>query len=183
MSSSFPAQPVGRDRRLIGFAVAWAVFCLAADYLTGPGVEFGSLYAIPVVVAAWYAHLGLALSFALVLPIAEFFLDMSWGSFGVDPGDELFRSFVRVVALVTVALLVDRFSRTRSGAVAERRVELPPDVQCCEVCGNVQDAGGNWWTLDPRLHLTEPARRAGVRCPTCAAAAPPSETPSAASRT
>lgn len=156
-----------RDWRLIGFSVAWAVFCLAADYATGPGVQFGSLYAIPVVVAAWESQRILALAIALVLPAAEFFLDRMWGSF-VDTGDELFTTFVRVVALVVLALLVERFSRTR--VRQERRLVLPADrIVRCDGCGRVQDAEGAWWYVDERLgaHLAGPVT--SVRCPECAA--------------
>jgi hypothetical protein len=158
-----------RDRRLVAFSIAWAIFCLAADYATGPGVQFGSLYAIPVVVAAWESQRVLSIVIALGLPAVEFFLDRMWGSFS-DTGDELFTTFVRVVALVVLALLVDRFSRTRLRV--EHRIALPPDhIVRCDACGRVQDAEGAWWSLDERLGAHLAGAVTPVRCPECAARA------------
>lgn len=155
-----------RDWRLIGFSVLWAVFCLAADYATGPGVQFGSLYAIPVVVAAWESQLALALGISFVLPAAEFLLDRMWGSFS-DPGEEMFTTFVRVIALVVLALLADRFSRARTRA--EHRLALPTDhVARCERCGRVQDAEGAWWTVDERLLAQLPTPVTSAVCRECA---------------
>ncbi len=155
-----------RDWRLIAFSIVWAVFCLAADYATGPGVQFGSLYSIPVFVAAWEANLGLALTIALFLPAAEYVLDRMWGSFA-DSGEELFTSFVRIVALTSVALLVHRFSRMRTRV--ERRVALPERIARCEHCGRVQDVDGNWWRLDDRM-TSSLGDVVETRCPECATA-------------
>ncbi len=155
-----------RDWRLIAFSIVWAVFCLAADYATGPGVQFGSLYSIPVVVAAWEANLGLALTIALCLPAAEYVLDVMWGSYA-NSGEELFTSFVRVVALTSVALLVHRFSRVRTRV--ERRLVLPERVVRCERCGRIEDVEGNWWRVDDRITKSL-GNVADTRCPECAVA-------------
>ena len=155
-----------RDWRLIGFSLVWALFCLAADYATGPGVQFGSLYAIPVVVAAWESQLPLALGISLVLPAAEFLLDRMWGSCS-DTGEELFTTFVRVIALVVLALLADRYAKAR--ARADHRLTLPTDhTTRCERCGRVQDVEGAWWTVDERLTAQLPTPVTTSPCPDCA---------------
>ena len=148
----------------VGLTVALA----ALDYLSGPYVQLGLLYLLPLGLAAWYGSLHWALAVAVVLPAVR----LSYFAFDLwePPGtfaDVAVNATVRAAVLALVAVLIRRARQAREleREVAVLRGLLP----ICTYCKRVQDPEGRWHSVEQYVSARAEVAFTHRVCPLCTA--------------
>jgi len=140
---------------------------MGLEYLAGPHVQLGVLYLAPLALAAWYGRLRVALAIALLVPAVR----LSHFVFGVwDPPGRLahavVNAIVRVAALATIAVLVNRTRRAR--ALERELSTLRGLLPICMYCKRIEDTEGQWNTVEQYVAARSEAAFTHRVCPLCA---------------
>jgi K+-sensing histidine kinase KdpD len=159
--------PLGRVHSLWwGVVVALMIW---VDYVAGPVAQFPLLYAIPVILAAWYSGRWPALAMALTLPLAHIvFLLTVW-----SPQDELAFSIAQTIFRASVVVLIAAwFAR-----LAEHERDIDRYVQrlegllsICSFCKGIRNNAGDWEPLEKFISTRSEAQFSHGMCPTCSRA-------------
>ena len=135
------------------------------DYMTGPSAMFPVIYAVPVILAAWYSGRGPALALALVVPLMRLIVLM------MQTSSEDFMSLAMATLLrgVVVAFLALWFAR-----LAELERDLHHQVKVlegllpiCSFCKSIRTERGDWEPLEAFISGRSAAEFSHGVCPTC----------------
>lgn len=143
-----------------------SVILVYADYLTGPFIKFPVAFLIPVALASWYHGRLWGVSLAVVLPLlrfwyAGFLWEVPW-----TMSEGSINGLIRIVILLSFALLIDRVSRQTR--------ELKKEVQMleglfpiCSFCKKIRDEDGRWEQIETYISERSPADFSHGVCPDC----------------
>lgn len=146
--------------------IAVGVAILLADRFVAPALHFPVIYAIPVVLAAWYSGTWPALMLALAVPLVRIAF-MAWpanaaGDSSTDAIATAFRGAVVLFLGLWFARLAE-FERT-----LDRRVNiLEGMLPICAFCKNIQNEGGEWERLEVFISKRSEAEFSHGLCPSC----------------
>ena len=148
--------------------VGVAVLIIWSDWLGGIDY-FPLLYAVPVVLAAWYSGSGPAMALAVLVPVARL-------AFLVEVGDatESFWSAglmtaARGVVVFFIGLWFARLSQVEQAL--DRRVRvLEGLLPICSFCKNIRNESGEWERIETFISRRSEVEFSHGFCPSCGAA-------------
>ncbi|MFZ4599819.1 MAG: hypothetical protein ACOYNN_14340 [Terrimicrobiaceae bacterium] len=145
-----------------------AVIFIAADFLSGPYIQFPVLFVLPVALAAWFGGFRNGAALAVGQPflnLAIAFLTAT-GIPGMPPILMAANAGIRASVLVLLAYFVSRTSRQRREL--ERRVGLlRSEIPTCITCGKAEDEQKQWIPLSLYIARHTGAHFSNAICPVC----------------
>ena len=142
--------------------VAFSLAVLAADYVTGPFVQFVILFTIPVTLATLLHGPRIGLLVAAGLPLVRLVFFFQWNE-RVAWGIEVFDVAVDIVVLAGLAVLVHRIDRQR------RRIQvLEGMLPICSYCKRIREQGGAWRQVESYIAEHSAAQFSHTFCEECA---------------
>lgn len=138
----------------------------AVDYLAGPDSQFPVVYALPVVLAAWYSGRTPAIALVGAMTAAHVVLHQaSW----VQAGELSLQVTAALIRGGVVILIALWFAR-----LAEHERELQRHVQrlegllpICSFCKSIRNKSGAWEPLEEFVSTRSEARFSHGFCPPC----------------
>jgi len=136
------------------------------DYFLSPTVHFPVIYAVPVILAAWYSGKWPALALAVAVPLVRLaFLVMP-----LDASEDLatvaFATAFRGVVIVFLALWFARLAEFEREL--DRRVNvLEGLLPICAFCKNIRNESGEWERLEGYISRRSEAEFSHGVCPSC----------------
>lgn len=158
-----------RIRALLATPVLWILLSIGAgviQYVSGPDVNSGVLYLVPIALAAWYGPLAVAVISAVLLSMTQYAF-VATGLWAEPPAHEptLVNALLRAGALLLVSLLIHR---ARQAQELEREVTaLRGMLPICLYCKHIQDADGQWHTVEQYIGAHTDAAFTHLVCPVC----------------
>jgi hypothetical protein len=134
---------------------------LFADYFSGPDIALTYLFFVPVILATRYNGGFYGLCFAILLPMFRLAFYFVW----VDPlsfRDSVLNTVIRIVVLVSAALLIDRVTR-QAQEIRVLRGVLP----VCSFCMKIRDSKERWLSLETYIADHSEAKMSHTVCPDC----------------
>ena len=149
--------------------IALGAVVLWVDDFTGLNSSFPVVYAVPVILAAWYSGKGTAIALAVAVPICRM-LAFVWAhgsedglvSFGLATG---LRGVVVLVVGLWFARLAD-YERDLNRHVKVLEGMLP----ICSFCKSIRNENGRWEHLESFISRRSQAEFSHGVCPSCGAA-------------
>ncbi len=144
----------------IGAAVIWL------DYGAGPSARFPVLYAIPVILAAWYSGWRPAFALATAVPFAH----IGWLMFVWTPSGDLGRSVAATGFRGAVVLLIGLWFARLSAHEREiqRYVQrLEGLLAICSFCKGIRNKVGEWEPRETFISTRSRAEFTHGMCPRC----------------
>jgi hypothetical protein len=145
----------------------WAVgvVLIAVDYVVGPDTQFPVIYAVPVILAAWYSGRGTAFTLAIVLPlvhtlfVAGLWRPDHWATIVATTA-------IRASAVMLVGLWFARLA-AHERAVSRHVESLEGLLPICMFCKSIKNDGGEWEPLEPYLSKRSDTQFSHCFCPEC----------------
>ncbi len=151
-----------RSPLLLPSVFAFASLVAAADWATGPLVQFPILYVFPVMVAAWLGFPRLAIGIAIVLPILRAIVEQELWQ-GPPP-----LRFTVLNATTYAGVLLALAGLTATVAATLRRVAaLEGMLPLCRVCKRIRTEGNRWEALDVYIARQAHTSFSSGTCPDC----------------
>lgn len=154
-----------RSLRSLPVAALIALAVLAADYLTGPFIQFPILFIAPVALAAWFHGRHWGLAFAVLLPGAHMAISLThrvpWSLLDVE-----INTAIRVVVFGLFAHLMDQAAQRRR--LAEEVQVLRGLLPICSFCKRIRNAEGKWEVLEQYIADRSEAEFTHGICAPCA---------------
>jgi hypothetical protein len=156
--------PVGRLPPL--WWVLIAAFLLAVDIVTGPKTQFPVVYAIPVILAAWYSGRWPGLALAIGIPSIHLVLLLAlWN----DAGSTATLLATTAIRMAVVSALAFWFARLSEHERAlDRHVHtLEGLLPLCSFCKSIRNESGEWTRLETFIAERSDAQFSHAFCPAC----------------
>lgn len=153
-------------RRFPVWIVVVACLVLLADYFTGPAINFPILYLVPVMLAASYSGLRLALFLAVLMPLSRIYFVTRWGV----PYLEMYlgaNTITRIVILVLLAVLTERVAR-QMRLLAREVQQLTGLLPICAFCKKIRTGDNEWVQIERYITDHSQAEFSHGYCPECA---------------
>jgi K+-sensing histidine kinase KdpD len=142
-----------------------ACVVLLADYFSGPALHFPILYLVPIMLAAWYSGLPLALFLALLMPCSRLYFVTIWN----EPQSETYlaaNTVVRIGVMVLLAVLTERVARQTR--LLSRKVEqLTGLLPICAFCKKIRSGNDEWVQIERYISDHSQAEFSHGYCPEC----------------
>ena len=143
-----------------------AVVVLAADFASGPFVQFPLLFLIPIAFASWFSGwawgVGLAVFLSLMRSLFVPLWDAPWTA-----ANTIVNTAIRIATFCLFALLIDRASRQTKALRREVRT-LRSLLPICGFCKRIRTDGHNWVQIETYVSDRSEARFSHGVCPECA---------------
>jgi hypothetical protein len=150
-----------------GWWIALGALLVWLDHANGPHTAFPLLYAVPVVLAAWYSGKFVGVGLGIAVPLARI-LTLVWSQPHADLYSSilaaLFRGSVVVVFALWFARLAD-FERELSRQVKV----LEGLLAICSFCKSIRNERGDWEHLESFISRRSEAEFSHGVCPSCGA--------------
>lgn len=147
-------------------SVLLAVVVLAADFASGPSIQFPLLFLIPIAFASWFSGwfwgVGLAVFLSLMRALFVPLWDAPW-----TLGHTVVNTAIRIATFCMFALLIDRTSRQTKALKREVRT-LRGLLPICGFCKRIRTDGDNWAQIEAYVSDRSEARFSHGICPKCA---------------
>jgi hypothetical protein len=145
---------------VLGAVLLWA------DRLTGAAAQFPVLYALPVILAAWFSGRWPALSLAIAVPLVRIATLVMPQSRPDDIAELVLLTMFRGVVVVFLAVWFARL------AALERDLELKVKVlegllPICSFCKSIRNEAGEWEHLETFISRRSDAEFSHSLCPSC----------------
>jgi K+-sensing histidine kinase KdpD len=151
------------------FAPFWcaglALLVLLVDYFTGPAFLFPILYLMPVMLAAWYSSLSLALVLAVLMPLIRVFFEFLWDIHYLEL-HVVINTVNRIIILVLLAVLTERVAR-QMRQLAREVEQLTGLLPICAFCKKIRTKGGEWVQIERYISDRSSAEFSHGYCPEC----------------
>jgi hypothetical protein len=156
--------PSGRIQPLWWVALGAAMLWI--DYLTSEATSFPVVYAVPVILAAWYSGMWPAVALAIAVPVFRLmFLVMPHSSAGQMAGVAA-ATALRGIFIIFLALWFARLAEFERSL--ERRVKvLEGLLPICAFCKNIRNNNGEWERMEAYISRRSEAEFSHGICPTC----------------
>jgi hypothetical protein len=139
-------------------AIAFSLLVVAADYLSGPTLQFPFLYIVPVSLAAWGAPKPFAYLLAVLLPATRILLNHLWGV-PLVAYDLVINFAIRASMLGGLVYLLSILHNLRL---------LRGLLHICSYCRRIETAEGDWMTTEQFIIRHSEAMFSHGVCPECA---------------
>ena len=155
---------VGGDLRLLLSAML-AEVVLAADFATGPFVQFPLLFLIPIAYAAWRSGWIWGMGLAVFLSLMRALFVPLWGV-PWTMSDTVVNTTIRIATFCLFALLIDRASQQTKELRREVRT-LRGLLSICSFCKRIRIDGDKWEQIETYVSERSEARFSHGVCPEC----------------
>lgn len=159
-------KPVSKTR-------CWAMVCwvisaaaiMAADYFSGPWIQFPIMYGIPVGLAAWFNGRWWAMPIAVLMPMGRIWFSTLWAS-PATSAEIAINTVIRILVFVSLAYLVDKVATQKR--VLEKEIQtLHGILPICGFCKRIRDPAGEWQILEKYISQRSEAQFSHGICPEC----------------
>lgn len=158
-------QPALRGLWKPASSLAFASVVLAADYLSGPVIQFQMLFVAPVSLAAWLNGRWWALALTIALSLARLYLVAVFDPAPWTLIESVANAAISLTVLGAFAFLVDRVRHTM---ILDREVELLRGLlPICNVCKKIRDQQEAWQPLEQYIAARSAAEFTQSICPSC----------------
>lgn len=152
------------------FPLYWigiSVILLAADYFSGPFIQFPITFLIPVALASWYSGVRWGVALGILLPICRLFFNIMlwtvpWG--WIEAG---FNCLIRIFVFVIFAVLIDHVAKERRKLTREVQM-LSGLLPICSNCKKIRDESNQWQPIEHYITERSAASFTHGMCPDCA---------------
>jgi len=156
--------PVGRLHPLWWVAIGAGL--IAVDYVAGAEQQFPALYAVPVILAAWYSGRRSALALAVAVPLAHIVFHMTFWTAPDALPERIAATVFRGVVISLVALWFVRLAEHEREL--HRHVErLEGLLPICAFCKSIRNKQGDWESLEAFISGRSEAQFSHGLCPPC----------------
>jgi hypothetical protein len=150
-----------------GWWIALGALLVWVDHATGPHATFPVLYAVPVILAAWYSGKRAAIGLGIAVPLVRMLALVS-----SQPHAEVYPSMLATLFRGSVVLLLALwFAR-----LADYERELSRQVRVlegllaiCSFCKSIRNERGDWEHLESFISRRSEAEFSHGVCPSCGA--------------
>jgi hypothetical protein len=156
-------ETIGNRRYLLpAYWIGLSILILAADYLTGPYVQFPILYVLPVLLASWYSGFSWGLGLSLSLSLFRFCYATLFWSESISPLQVAINSIIRICVLSLLAFLAEHAAkRTREIKVLKGLLPI-----CC-FCKKIRNPDDTWVPLEKYIMEHSNSEFTHSYCPEC----------------
>jgi hypothetical protein len=147
--------------------IALGAVMLWVDYLTWRDGHFPVVYAVPVILAAWYSGMWPAVGLAIAVPVFRLLVLVVPVLPAEDIGSLLLATALRGIVIVFLALWFARLAEFER-ALQTRVKVLEGLLPICSFCKNIRNEGGQWERLEKFISRRSEAEFSHGICPTCA---------------
>jgi hypothetical protein len=147
------------------WCIGLALLVLLVDYFTGPALLFPILYILPVMLAAWYSGLPLALFLAVFMPLVRVYFDFLWEIPYLEQ-HVVINTVNSLIILVLLALLTERVAR-QMRHLAREVEQLTGLLPICAFCKKIRTSGGEWVQVERYISERSTAEFSHGYCPEC----------------
>jgi hypothetical protein len=155
------------DRKVPAWtALVICVVIVVVDVLTPTQIVLGSFFVVPVLIAAWFNSLALALAISIGLPLVRFFIAIQMDPASV-PALSAVNAIDRMVLLTVVSLITSKLA----GSVRHLKIEvkvLEGLIPICSNCKKIRDKDGVWQPMEEYIGERSKAEFTHGICPDCA---------------
>ena len=144
---------------------ACAAIIAAADFFTGPFIQFPIFFTIPVMFMAWINGKRWAVTLALTLCIARFIFNFYWTvpwTIWVVTMNAIIRMVVLTFLAIVTAYLGEQTRRFRV-----RIQTLEGILPICAWCKDIRDEDGQWQQMETYVSKHSQAQFSHGVCPKC----------------
>ena len=146
------------------FWLSLSVIVVAADYITGPAMQFPILYIIPIALASWFNGRRWGLVLACGLPIFRivflFLWTTPWGLL-----ETIVNAGIRIIVFSLLVFLIDHEVQ-RQALLKEVKV-LKGLLPICSFCKKIRTQDKNWVPLENYIAEHSEAEFSHGFCPDC----------------
>lgn len=155
--------PPGRINALWWLALGGAM--LAIDHVGSPGAQYPVVYAVPVVLAAWYSGRWPSLALAISVPLLRLLFLVAPNSAPINVTLLLLTLF-RGVVIAFLGLWFARLADLERDL--DRRVKvLEGMLSICAFCKKIKNERGEWEQLEGFISRSSEAEFSHGLCPSC----------------
>jgi hypothetical protein len=147
------------------WCIGLVLLVLLVDYFTGPALLFPILYIVPVMFAAWYSGLPLALFLAVFMPLVRVYFDFLWEIPYLEQ-HVVINTVNSLIILVLLALLTERVAR-QMRHLAREVEQLTGLLPICAFCKKIRTSGGEWVQVERYISERSTAEFSHGYCPEC----------------
>jgi len=170
ISEFVPGLRFGTTARILNIVLANPAFhvgvglgILVLDVITGPDLRFPTLFAVPVVLCAWFSRVDLAYGLAVALPLGRLGI-ASYIDDPTSPTANLVNAVVRMAVLAFLVFLLAQVLRM-SAEIKVLRGMLPT----CMYCKRIRNEDDTWEPMEGYVSRHTDARFGQGLCPECMA--------------
>ena len=158
--------PLGRIHA--AWWVLVGVLVLTADYLVGVDSQFPMLYALPVILAAWYSDRWTAVAMAIAVPVFHILVVLT--VMGRTESAMLLATMTvaRGIVILLMALWFARLAE-HERQLLRYVVKLEGLLPICSVCKSIRNETGAWEPLETFISSRSDADFTHGLCPKCVA--------------
>ena len=145
--------------------IALGVATLVIDHLGGPTAQYPVVYAVPVVLAAWYSGKWPSLALAISVPLARLAFLVAPSNAPIDLA-LLLLTFFRGVIIAFLGIWFTRLADLEHEL--ERRVNmLEGMLSICAFCKKIRNERGQWEQIETFISRRSEAEFSHGVCPMC----------------
>ena len=154
---------------LIKKELQWALWVLlslvvlAADYASGPDIQFPVAFVIPVILSTWFGSMRWGIALAGLLPLVRVFLHSVWWA-SVPMPIVLINAAIKIVVLGAMAFLAGR-----AAELAREVRTLRGILPICSNCKKIRSDNGSWRQIEVYISEHTDAEFSHGLCSSCAA--------------
>jgi len=154
--------------KILSYRLFWTllgVVSVAADYFSGPVIQFPILFLIPIAGAAWYVSRRFAVGFAVLMPGCRLLFYVLWATPWSFP-EELVNALIIMAVLVCAAGLIARTARQTKELAREVQV-LTGLLPICAGCKKIRAENDRWQPVEQYISSHAPVEFSHGLCPEC----------------
>jgi hypothetical protein len=155
-----------KEGQILQISFILAVVLLAADYVTGPYIQFPITFLIPVGLTAWYCGFTYGLGFAISMALIRFFFNLIW-NVPWTIFEDLVNALIRIAVLSAFAYLMNRTAR-QTRELKERVQTLEGLLPICSSCKKIRNDKGEWERIENYISDHSKAEFTHGLCSECA---------------
>jgi hypothetical protein len=149
-----------------GWWIVPGALVLWADHIGGPSTSFPLLYAVPVILAAWYSGKWAGIGLAAVVPLVRIGLLFWAPQQDVDLESFVPMTILRGTVVLVVGLWFARLAEFEHDLTRQVRV-LEGLLPICAFCKSIRNESGKWERLESYISRRSEAEFSHGICPSC----------------
>lgn len=141
------------------------IITIAADYLTGPAIQFPIFYLLPIGLASWFRGLRWGGVLALTMSMTRLCFSVVRPDVWTNPVLVL-NALIRLVVFFMLVYFIDRVARQHRALQTEVRT-LTGLLPICAVCKKIRNDANDWVVLEQYISDHSEASFSHGLCPDC----------------
>lgn len=159
-----PTDP--RESILLFYWTGISFILVAADYYSGPFIQFPVAYLIPVALASWYNGKWWGIGFAVVLSLVRFLFNAYAWTIPWTMLDATVNTIIRLLVFSAFAFILDRLA-TQTKVLSREVRSLEGLLPICSHCKKIRDQNNQWQVLEEYIVARSEASFTHGICPEC----------------